>query len=74
MSDEYTVPLCVLLHNELHAVHKEASWWRSQGIEPLVHARALWLITAGLVSGTEESAAKTPGADSGTAADRSEAG
>ena len=74
VSDEYTVPLCVLHHNELHAFHNEASWWRSQGIEPLVHARALWLVTAGLAPSTEESAAKTPKADSGTAAPRSEAG
>ena len=74
VSDEYTVPLCVLHHNELHAGHNEASWWRSQGIEPLVHARALWLVTAGLAPSTEESAAKTPEADSGTAANRGEAG
>jgi len=74
VSDEYTVPLCVLHHNELHAFHNEASWWRFQGIEPLVHARALWLITAGLAPSVEESAAKTPDVDSGTAAIRSETG
>ncbi len=68
VSDEYTVPLCGVHHNELHAVHNEASWWRSQGIEPLVHARALWLITAGLAPNTEESVAKTTEADSGSAA------
>ena len=46
VSDEYTVPLCALHHNELHAFGNEASWWRNQGIEPLAHARALWLLNA----------------------------
>ena len=41
-SDEFTVPLCVAHHNELHAFHNEASWWRNQGIEPLPIANALW--------------------------------
>jgi hypothetical protein len=47
VSDEYTVPLCVAHHNEVHASGKEASWWRSQGIDPLSLARKLWLVTAG---------------------------
>jgi hypothetical protein len=42
VSDEFTVPLCVAHHNELHAFHNEASWWRSQAIEPLPIANALW--------------------------------
>jgi DNA recombination protein Rad52 len=42
VSDEFTVPLCVAHHNELHAFGNEASWWRSQAIEPLPFANALW--------------------------------
>lgn len=48
VSDEYTVPLCALHHNELHAFGNEASWWRNQGIEPLPKANALWLESAGV--------------------------
>lgn len=47
VSDEFTVPLCVVHHNALHAAGNEASWWRTQGIEPLDHARALWFATNG---------------------------
>jgi hypothetical protein len=54
VSDEFTVPLCVKHHNEVHAKGHEASWWRGQGIDPLVHARQLWLITAGLLSDPHE--------------------
>ena len=46
VSDEFTVPLCIEHHNELHAFHNEASWWRSQGIEPLPIANALWCQSA----------------------------
>jgi hypothetical protein len=45
VSDEFVVPLCVSHHNELHAAHNEASWWRSQSIEPLSAARLLWTET-----------------------------
>jgi hypothetical protein len=47
VSDEFTVPLCVVHHNALHAAGNEASWWRTQGIEPLDHACELWLETNG---------------------------
>lgn len=43
VSDEFTVPLCAMHHNELHAFGNEASWWRTQGIEPLTKAGKLWL-------------------------------
>ena len=42
VSDEFTVPLCAVHHNELHAFGNEASWWRGQGIEPLQRASELW--------------------------------
>ncbi len=42
VSDEFTVPLCAVHHNQLHAFGNEASWWRAQAIEPLASAQALW--------------------------------
>ena len=47
VSDEFTVPLCVVHHNALHASGSEASWWRAQRIEPLPVALALWLESNG---------------------------
>jgi DNA recombination protein Rad52 len=42
VSDEFTIPLCVLHHNEVHRSGSEKSWWRKQGIDPLAAAQALW--------------------------------
>lgn len=61
VSDEFTVPLCVRHHNELHLSGSEIAWWRRQGIDPLPMARALWEETMG-ASGT--------GALPGAAADK----
>lgn len=46
VSDEYTVPLCVKHHNEVHAFGAEAGWWRRQGIDAVNLARELWASTA----------------------------
>jgi hypothetical protein len=42
VSDEYTVPLCRLHHDELHRYGDERAWWRNQKIEPLAVANSLW--------------------------------
>jgi hypothetical protein len=42
VSDEFTVPLCAIHHNELHGVGKEEDWWRARKIDPLKVARSLW--------------------------------
>ena len=42
VSDEFTVPLCAVHHNELHAFGNEASWWREKRVEPLPMASELW--------------------------------
>jgi len=42
VSDEFTVPLCAIHHNEVHRVGKEETWWRERNIEPLAIARKLW--------------------------------
>jgi len=42
VSDEFTVPLCVVHHNEVHRARNEEAWWRGQGIDPLAAAAACW--------------------------------
>ena len=42
VSDEFTIPLCALHHNELHRASSERAFWRQAGIDPLLTARALW--------------------------------
>ena len=45
VSDEFIVPLCRGHHREVHRCGEEAAWWKTTGIDPLVHARTLWLKT-----------------------------
>jgi hypothetical protein len=45
VSDEFTVPLCRGHHREVHRCGDEVRWWKNAGVDPTVHARALWLIT-----------------------------
>ena len=45
VSDEFIVPLCRGHHREVHRCGEEAAWWKKAGIDPLVHARELWLKT-----------------------------
>ena len=45
VSDEFSVPLCALHHNALHADGSEREFWRRHSIDPLVMARELWLAT-----------------------------
>lgn len=42
VSDEFTVPLCAIHHNEVHQTGKEDVWWRARKIEPLAIAQSLW--------------------------------
>lgn len=42
VSDEFTVPLCAIHHNEVHRVGPEERWWRERKVEPLGIARSLW--------------------------------
>jgi hypothetical protein len=43
VSDEFTVPLCNLHHDELHRTGDERAWWARHGIiEPLKFAARLW--------------------------------
>lgn len=42
VSDEFTVPLCRLHHQELHRQGNEKGWWANMQISPLPIARELW--------------------------------
>jgi hypothetical protein len=42
VSDEFTVPLCALHHNQLHQAPPERLWWKEQGIDPIAIAAKLW--------------------------------
>jgi hypothetical protein len=49
VSDEFTIPLCRLHHNELHRYGDEVSWWAGVDVDPVPIALALWRRTrAGL--------------------------
>ena len=42
VSDEFTVPLCAIHHNENHSTGDERRWWADRKIDPLVVAESLW--------------------------------
>jgi hypothetical protein len=42
VSDEFTVPLCAIHHQQIHATGKENAWWQNRNIDPLKVAAALW--------------------------------
>jgi hypothetical protein len=42
VSDEFTVPLCRIHHQDLHRHGNEKAWWGNMQIEPLPIAKRLW--------------------------------
>src|SRR6516165_4753313 len=42
VSDEFTVPLCVIHHQQNHATGNERLWWQEYKIDPLPVAVRLW--------------------------------
>ena len=42
VSDEFTVPLCAIHHDENHATGDERRWWEARKIDPLSIAAELW--------------------------------
>lgn len=42
VSDEFTVPLCAIHHNENHATGDERKWWERHKMDPLEVAQRLW--------------------------------
>lgn len=50
VSDEFTVPVCAIHHDELHRTGDERAWWARHGIiEPLKVAAKLWAQSRGFV-------------------------
>jgi Rad52/22 family double-strand break repair protein len=47
VSDDFTVPLCAIHHNENHATGDERRWWHERKIDPLAIAQELWNATKG---------------------------
>ncbi len=46
VSDEFTVPLCVTHHDQLHRTGNEQAFWARHGVrEPLRHAAKLWKLS-----------------------------
>ena len=41
-SDEFTVPLCAIHHQQNHATGNERLWWQEHKIDPLAVAARLW--------------------------------
>src|SRR5271169_1747544 len=42
VSDEFTVPLCSIHHQQNHATGNERGWWAEHKIDPLPVARRFW--------------------------------
>lgn len=42
VSDEWTVPLCLIHHRAVHSVGSEQQWWAENSIDPIAHAIRLW--------------------------------
>jgi hypothetical protein len=42
VSDEFTVPLCAIHHNQIHTTGKEREWWQERNIDPVKIASGLW--------------------------------
>jgi hypothetical protein len=47
VSDEFTVPLCRIHHDEIHRRGDEPAWWAGINIDPLPTAHRLWQHTRG---------------------------
>jgi hypothetical protein len=69
-SDEFTVPLCRLHHNELHRYGDEVSWWAGVNVDPVPIALKLWRRTrAGGAPGPAPEGAKPQAARADSSAD-----
>ncbi len=56
-SDEFTVPLCLVHHREVHRLGNEQAWWQAAGIDPISIAQKLWnatRVTEGHLEGDAE--------------------
>jgi len=61
VSDEFTVPLCSIHHDEVHRTGDERAWWARHGIiEPLKTAEKLWAQSRGQSDPDEAAPTKNP--------------
>lgn len=73
VSDEFTLPLCNVHHDELHRTADERAWWARYGIiEPLKYADRLWAASREKVrsSGVIDVTPSAPAADDRARNDR----
>ena len=69
VSDEFTVPLCSVHHDEIHRTGDEKSWWARHEIDPLKAAAELWASSQGrAASATEEAPSRHDGQSGAQAA------
>lgn len=76
VSDEFTVPLCNLHHDQLHRTGDERAWWARHGIlDPIKIAGRLWAASRGIsprpaakAEGPSAPPSQAPVAPKGTAA------
>jgi len=59
VSDEFTVPLCSVHHDEIHRTGDERSWWARREIDPLKVAAELWASTHARTATMEEAGDQT---------------
>ncbi|MFL5238229.1 MAG: ERF family protein [Rhizomicrobium sp.] len=45
VSDEFTVPLCRVHHQDNHRSGDEVAWWERRAIDPVARSRMLWITT-----------------------------
>jgi hypothetical protein len=62
VSDEFTVALCSLHHNELHRSGSERAGWEKKHIDPTVIAADLWARTTTTASPNGHALLNNPGA------------
>jgi hypothetical protein len=60
VSDEFTVPLCRIHHDEIHRRGDEVAWWASINLDPLPTAHRLWQHTRGLLPADATPSSNTP--------------
>jgi len=65
VSDEFTVPLCRVHHDELHRHGDEAAYWNALKIDPVPIALALWRLSRPNGAGGPKRAAVRPQATNG---------
>jgi DNA recombination protein Rad52 len=60
VSDEFTVPLCAIHHQQLHNTTKEREWWQHRKIDPVMVAGTLWRESQKRAADTAEAVTQVP--------------